>query len=61
MEERNASRIADEILGKWLARYGQGRTLFPAIPDDESNSSAGDDTKDRPSQGSGISDVEHAA
>lgn len=25
---RNASRVADEILTVWLARYGQGRKLF---------------------------------
>jgi hypothetical protein len=25
---RNASRVADEVLAGWLARYGQGRDIF---------------------------------
>lgn len=32
---RNSSRVADEILTGWLARYGKGRELFPAPTTDE--------------------------
>jgi hypothetical protein len=27
---RNASRVADEVLAGWLARYGRGREIFDA-------------------------------
>jgi hypothetical protein len=54
---RNASRVADEILSGWLARYGRGRELF--------DSPAGVDLDDRPSDGAEISpispDAEEAA
>lgn len=32
---RNASRVADKILGDWLARFGKGREIFPAPVDGE--------------------------
>jgi len=28
---RNSSRVADDILSKWLARYGQGKEIFPPL------------------------------
>jgi hypothetical protein len=35
MAGRSSSRVASDILAKWLARYGQGRELFDwrTIPD----------------------------
>lgn len=38
MVGRNNSRIADEILSSWLARYGKGRELFASIPGDSTDS-----------------------
>jgi hypothetical protein len=32
---RNASRVANEILSGWLARYGKGREIFNDSPDGE--------------------------
>lgn len=34
---RNQSRVADELLSRWLARYGQGKELFPALDPGESD------------------------
>jgi len=40
---RNASRVADDILSKWLARYGQGKEIFPPLDlDGEPNPTDGD-------------------
>jgi hypothetical protein len=38
---RNQSRVADEVLLKWLARWGQGREMFPAIDLGESDDPEG--------------------
>lgn len=37
MVGRNSSRVADEILSRWLARYGQGRELFPPLDSGDSS------------------------
>jgi hypothetical protein len=34
LERRNASRVADDILIRWLAEKGSGRELFPALDPD---------------------------
>lgn len=34
---RNQSRVADEVLLSWLARFGKGRELFPALDLGESD------------------------
>ncbi len=31
---RNQSRVATEVLSSWLARFGQGREVFPSGPAD---------------------------
>jgi hypothetical protein len=43
LEGRNASRVADDILVKWLARYGKGREIFPALDLDGEKSPTDDD------------------
>jgi hypothetical protein len=48
LEGRNASRVADEILSRWLARYGQGKEIFPPLDVADQQSPTDDDgDKDR--------------
>jgi hypothetical protein len=35
---RNQSAVVEEILTGWLTRYGRGRELFPADPEDSEGS-----------------------
>lgn len=34
---RNQSKVVDDILTSWLARFGQGRELFPPVPVDSAD------------------------
>jgi len=57
---RNASRVADEILAGWLARFGRGREIFDSH--EEGRDPAGDVEDDRLDLRSAISpDGEEAA
>jgi hypothetical protein len=49
---RNSSRVADEILMKWLVRYGEGRTIFPDPPNlgGQPDPTDDDSDEDRPEE-----------
>jgi hypothetical protein len=49
---RNASRVADEVLASWLARFGRGREIFDA-PEGAVESDPVE-TEDRPRARAGI-------
>lgn len=37
MVDRNQSRVADELLSSWLARWGKGKEMFPPLDPGESD------------------------